>query len=81
MLKRLKASSSKRTGGSTEGLLDHVPLLNILSPQDRQRILSELSETHYGKDDFIFREGDPTVALPVGDSHGEEAIKPAGRLS
>lgn len=58
--KRLKTSSSKRTSVSTDSLLDHVPLLNILSPQDRQRILPELSETCYGKDDFIFREGDPT---------------------
>ena len=58
--KRLNTSSSKRPGVSTDSLLDHVPLLNILSPQDRQRILPELSETRYGKDDFIFREGDPT---------------------
>jgi len=58
--KRLNTSSSKRPGLVTDSLLDHVPLLNILSPQDRQRILPELSETHYGKDDFIFREGDPT---------------------
>jgi len=58
--KRLNTSSSKRTGISADSLLDHVPLLNILSRQDRQRILQELSETRYGKDDFIFREGDPT---------------------
>jgi CRP/FNR family transcriptional regulator len=58
--KRLNTSSSKRTGILTDSLLDHVPLLNILSAQDRQRILGELSETRYGKDDFIFREGDPT---------------------
>ena len=60
MSKRLNTSSSKRPDVSTDSLLDHVPLLNILSPQDRQRILPELSETRYGKDDFIFREGDPT---------------------
>jgi len=58
--KRLKTSSSKRAGLTTDSLLDHVPLLNILSKQDRQRILQELSEARYGKDDFIFREGDPT---------------------
>ena len=60
MSKRLSTSSSKRSGLPTDSLLDHVPLLNILSPQDRQRILPELSENHYGKNDFIFREGDPT---------------------
>jgi len=37
-----------------------VPLLKILSSQDRQRVLREISETRYTKDDFIFREGDPT---------------------
>jgi len=58
--KRLNTSSSKRPDVSTDSLLDHVPLLNILSAQDRQRILPELSETRYGKDDVIFREGDPT---------------------
>jgi CRP/FNR family transcriptional regulator len=58
--KRPSTSSSKQHGVSTDSLLDHVPLLNILSHQDRQRILMELSEARYGKDDFIFREGDPT---------------------
>ena len=58
--KRPSISSSKRTGVPTDSLLDHVPLLNILSPQDREHIFRELSETRYGKDDFIFREGDPT---------------------
>lgn len=28
--------------------------------QDRQRVLHELTETRYGKGEFIFREGDPT---------------------
>jgi CRP/FNR family transcriptional regulator len=40
--------------------LDNIPLLNILSGQDRQRVLHELTEAHYGKGEYIFREGDPT---------------------
>ena len=60
MLKRLSTSSSKRPDVSTDSLLDRVPLLKILSSQDRQRVLREISETRYTKDDFIFREGDPT---------------------
>lgn len=60
MLKRLNTSSSKRPDLSTDGLLDRVPLLKILTRQDRQRVLREISETRYTKDDFIFREGDPT---------------------
>jgi len=59
-LKRLNTSSSKRPDLSTDGLLDRVPLLKILTRQDRQRVLREISETRYTKDDFIFREGDPT---------------------
>jgi CRP/FNR family transcriptional regulator len=59
-LKRLNTSSSKRLDVSTDSLLDRVPLLKILSSQDRQRVLREISETRYTKDDFIFREGDPT---------------------
>src|SRR5512146_2378883 len=39
---------------------DGIPLLNILSGPDRQRVLKELTESRYGKGDFIFREGDPT---------------------
>lgn len=60
MLKQLNTSSSKRPDLSTDGLLDRVPLLKILTRQDRQRVLREISETRYTKDDFIFREGDPT---------------------
>ncbi|HXH86362.1 MAG TPA: hypothetical protein VNI35_06020, partial [Nitrospira sp.] len=51
---------NNRSSAPTGNLLDHIPLLNILSRQDRRRILLELSETRYGKGDFIFREGDPT---------------------
>jgi CRP-like cAMP-binding protein len=41
-------------------VLAGIPLLNILSGQDRQRVLNELTESRYGKGDFIFHEGDPT---------------------
>jgi CRP-like cAMP-binding protein len=58
--KRLSTSSSKRPSLSTETVLDRVPLLNILSRQDRLRVLQQLSETRYGKNDFIFREGEPS---------------------
>jgi CRP/FNR family transcriptional regulator len=58
--KRPSNSSSKRAGAPSQSQLDKIPLLNILSGQDRQRVLHELTETHYGKGEFIFREGDPT---------------------
>ena len=52
--------SSSKWPASTDALLDRVPLFNILNRQDRQRLLQELSETRYGKNDFIFREGEPS---------------------
>lgn len=60
MSKQPSRSSSKPAGRSTDNLLARIPLLNILNEQDRQRVLGELSESRYGKNDFIFREGDPT---------------------
>jgi CRP-like cAMP-binding protein len=53
-------SSLSSSTPSRHDQLDAIPLLNILRGQDRQRVLNELTESHYGKGDFIFREGDPT---------------------
>ena len=75
MSKPLKTSPSKQTAVSTDSLLNHIPLLNILSPQDRERILPELSETHYGKDDFIFREGDPTEYFHIVKAGTVKCVK------
>jgi CRP/FNR family transcriptional regulator len=64
--KRLNTSSNKhigatkRPGLSTDHVLDRVPLFNILSRQNRERVLQRLSETRYGKHDLIFREGEPS---------------------
>ena len=58
--KPLNTSSSKRPGLSTDNVLDRVPLFSILSRQNRERILRNLSETRYGKNDLIFREGEPS---------------------
>lgn len=60
MSKRLNTSLNRRAGACTDSWLAQVPLLNILSREDRQRLLPQLSETRYGKHDVIFREGDPT---------------------
>ena len=59
MSKRQNKSSSNRSGASLQAGLANIPLLNILSSADRQLMLRDLTETHYGKDEFIFREGDP----------------------
>jgi CRP/FNR family cyclic AMP-dependent transcriptional regulator len=58
--KRPSKSSNSRSSSTLSHELDRIPLLNIFSGSDRKRLLRELTETHYGKNDFIFREGDPT---------------------
>ncbi len=60
MLKRPNKSPSNGSSSPADGRLDHIPLLNILSGKERERILHDLTESHYGKNEFIFREGDLT---------------------
>ena len=58
-----KPSSKPSSSGARFKQADwvaRIPLLNILSAADRERVLSELTEAQYGKGDLIFREGDPT---------------------
>ncbi len=59
MSKRQSKSSSNPSRADLQAGLAKIPLLSILSSTDRLRVLNELKETRYGKDDFIFREGDP----------------------
>ena len=42
-----------------------MPVLNILSGPARLRMRQELTETHYGKNDYIFLEGDSTDYFPI----------------
>ena len=81
MSKRLNTSSNKQAGACTDSWLAQVPLLSILSQQDRQRILPQLSETRYGKDDFIFREGDPTEYFHIVKEGTVKCVKstPGGK--
>ncbi|MDF0643735.1 MAG: Crp/Fnr family transcriptional regulator [Nitrospira sp.] len=60
MSKRQNKSSSSGEGSALSPGLARIPLLNILSDTDRLRMLGELSEARYGRDEYIFREGDPT---------------------
>lgn len=59
MLRRRSKSSSNPSRADLQTGLSKIPLLRVLSSGDRRRILHELEEAHYGKDEFIFREGDP----------------------
>jgi CRP/FNR family transcriptional regulator, cyclic AMP receptor protein len=74
-------SSSKRPGSDLPHELDRIPLLNILARSDRQRMLRELSESHYGKNDVIFREGDPTEYFHIVKEGTVKCVKssPGGK--
>lgn len=45
--------------------LSKIPLFEHLSPSERRKVAGEVVETHYRKDQFIFREGDPATSFHV----------------
>lgn len=55
--------------------LSQIPLLKILNAQDRQRILGEMTETRYGKGQYIFREGDPTEYFHIVKEGSVKCVK------
>ena len=75
MSKRPKTSSSDRSDPSPASPLNQIPLLNILSAQDRQQVLRELTETHYGKGQYIFREGDPAEYFHIVKEGSVKCVK------
>src|SRR5207249_10404233 len=38
--------------------LQKIPIFTLLSERDRRKIASEVTEAHYGKGEYIFREGE-----------------------
>jgi CRP/FNR family transcriptional regulator len=73
--KRSSKSSNESADSSHRDPLDGIPLLNILSVQDRRRVLNELTESHYGKGQFIFREGDPTEYFHIVKTGTVKCVK------
>jgi len=45
--------------------LSKIPLFEHLSSRERSKIAKEVLETHYRKDEFIFREGDPASCFHI----------------
>lgn len=75
MSKRPKKSSADQfTSGLPLGL-NQIPLLKILSAQDRQQVLGEMTETRYGKGQYIFREGDPTEYFHIVKEGSVKCVK------
>ena len=81
MSKRPNKSSSSRRGGLLQAELARIPLLNILSGADRQRVFKDISEARYSRHDFIFREGDPTEYFHIVKEGTVKCIKssPGGK--
>ena len=52
-------------------------VLNILSGPARLRMRQKLTETHYGKNDYIFREGNPTDYFPIVKDGTEKCVTSA----
>lgn len=75
MSKQPRKSSSKPARASVPEALSHIPLLNILSSADRGRVLQNFTEEHYTKEDFIFREGEPTEYFHIVKSGTVKCVK------
>jgi CRP/FNR family transcriptional regulator len=73
--KRPKPSSAERSDAGCPPGLNQIPLLKILSAQDRQQVLGEMTETRYGKGQYIFREGDPTEYFHIVKEGSVKCVK------
>lgn len=75
MSKPRKKFSAEPSGSDASTGLSRIPLLNILSAQDRQQVLGELTETRYGRGQYIFREGDPTEYFHIVKEGSVKCVK------
>ena len=75
MSKRPKPSSAEKSPSGSPFGLNQIPLLKILSAQDRQLVLGEMTETRYGKGQYIFREGDPTEYFHIVKEGSVKCVK------
>ena len=75
MSKPSKPSSADQPDAGIPLGLNQIPLLKILSAQDRQQVLGEMTETRYGKGQYIFREGDPTEYFHIVKEGSVKCVK------
>jgi CRP/FNR family transcriptional regulator len=61
--------------------LSKIPLFEHLSNTERRKIADEVVETHYRKDEFIFREGDRATSFHILKAGAVKCVKtsPEGR--
>ncbi len=65
----------ERSNTGAHAGLNQIPLLKILNVQDRQKVLDEMTETRYGKGQYIFREGDPTEYFHIVKEGSVKCVK------
>ncbi|MEK7294400.1 MAG: Crp/Fnr family transcriptional regulator [Nitrospirota bacterium] len=61
--------------------LSKIPLFEHLSGRERRKVAEEIVETHYRKDEFIFREGDRATSFHILKAGTVKCVKmsPEGR--
>jgi CRP-like cAMP-binding protein len=61
--------------------LSKIPLFEHLSDHERRKVAGEVVETHYRKDEFIFREGDRATSFHILKAGTVKCVKmsPEGR--
>ena len=61
--------------------LSKIPLFEHLSDRERRKVADEIVETHYRKDEFIFREGDRATSFHILKAGTVKCVKtsPEGR--
>lgn len=55
--------------------LSKIPLFEHLSVHERRKVAEEVVETHYGKNEFIFREGDPATCFHILKEGAVKCVK------
>jgi len=52
-----------------------IPLFSLLGERDRCKIATEVTEAHYGKGEYIFREGDPADYFHIVNEGAVKCVK------
>lgn len=55
--------------------LQKIPLFSLLAEQDRRQLASQVTEAHYAKGEFIFREGDPAEYFHIVKEGAVKCVK------
>ena len=79
--KRPNKSLRDAPAAAPRELLRPIPLLDILGEPARRKFLEELTEAHYGKGEYIFRQGDPADYFHIVTRGSVKCVKssPEGR--